>query len=413
MKLLILGASKAQLIGITTAKAMGHEVVTCDYLQDSIGHKYSDVQSYESTFDHIAVLRVAKEEQIDGIMTLGTDQPVYTAAYVAEAMGLPLVLSEQVALSVTNKKVMKAKFVCHGIPTTQYVLYKKGHNESDLDLIDYPVVVKPIDSQGQRGIYYLETKSDVINRYEDVIMYSRSDEILVETYYEHDEMTVSGWVKDSVVYTLSITDRVTFSDTNQLGICLSHEMPSSYMSAEGEEIMLLTKAIVKAFEITSGPIYFQYLRGSEGLKVNEIACRIGGAYEATFIPRVTGFDICKAAIGIALGEEVILNHYNVLTSKKVLSVQLFFSSPCSVRSIPEESLIRSLEGVIDYGIHYKAGDVIGDINNATSRAGYVIIEAPNKDKLEHRIKEVYKKLRIIGADKKNHVIHRAFYKEKE
>lgn len=409
MKLLILGASKAQLIGISMAKAMGHEVVTCDYIKTAIGHQLSDVQSYASTFDVESVLKVARKESIDGIMTLGTDQPVYSAAVVAEAMNLPQVLTVDVALSVTNKKVMKKKFMDQAIPTVTYILYEKGLNDEALNDFEYPVVVKPIDSQGQRGIFLLKTPEAVRAHYEAVVAYSRCKEILVESYYKHNEITVSGWVQDQVVYVLSITDRVTFDSTDQLGICLSHELPSKYLGSHGQEVVELTRRITQAFDIQNGPIYYQFLLGDKGLKVNEIACRIGGAHEATFLPIVTGFDCCKAAINASLGKSVDLaplKNYKVLKPEIFISVQLFFCGPCQVASIPLVDKIMALDGVVDYAMMLKSGDKVDTIANATSRAGYAVIRAMSKKELEERLIEFYKYVKIIGNDGLNHIIHR-------
>lgn len=409
MKLLILGASKAQLIGITTAKVMGHKVITCDYIKGAVGHGYSDLASYASTFDVEAVEAVAKKENIDGIMTLGTDQPVYTAALVSEHLGLPQVLKTDVALAVTNKKVMKKKFIEHEIPTVPYTLYEKGINEEVLLTIAYPVVIKPIDSQGQRGIFLVGSPSEVIERYESVVAYSRCDEILVETYYPHDEITVSGWVSSGCVSILSITDRVTFESPEHLGICLSHELPSKYLSSYGEAFVELTERITKSFEIQNGPIYYQFLLGEDGIKVNEIACRIGGAHEATFLPIVTGFDITRATINGALNRAIddsMLKDYKVLEPVDTVSVQLFFCGPCKIKEVPSVDKVMAMDGVIDYSMTLQVNQVIDVVENATSRAGYAVIVGSSKEDLEAKVKHFYDQVKIVGVDGNNHIIHR-------
>ncbi len=405
MKLLILGASRAQLPGIQKAHDLGCEVVTCDYYEDVIGHEYSDSSHIISTFDKEGVRSVAELEKVDGIMTLGTDQPVLTAAYVATRLGLPKLLDEATALSVTNKKVMKKLFDVHNIPTVPYLIYQKGLNDSELEELFYPVVVKPIDSQGQRGIFYLESARQVIDHYEQVIEHSRELDVLVEQYYPNDEITVSGWVDEGQVTILSITDRVTFQNQSQLGICLSHEYPSRFLAKYKEELEILTRQITKVFKISNGPIYYQFLLGAQGVLVNEIACRIGGAHEATFLPRVRGFDITKAAVQLALG----LEHHEtmkVMDKKSCVSVQLFFCEPCTVKRIPDPKQILTLDGVFDYHMNLSVGDQVGDIENATKRAGYLLVEAADKNELEQRLKDIYKFLVIIDENGQNCLVHR-------
>jgi len=409
MKLMCLGASRAQLSCIKKAKEMGIDVITCDYDEHAMGHDISDVSVYVSTFDHKNVLKAARLHKIDGIMTMGTDQPVYTAAYVAEKLGLPTMISEETAFAVTNKIKMKEIFVKSKIPTVDYRIYKKGFDEDCLDGLTYPVVVKPIDSQGQRGVYFLESKKAVMDHYEKVVQHSRDSRILVETYYEHDEITVSGWVHKGSLTVLSITDRVTFKDKSQIGICLSHELPSKHMHTHGEEIVALSTQIIKAFQIHKGPIYFQLMLGTKGLLVNEIACRIGGAYEGSFIPHVTGFDIVKAQIISAMNQDKMdtryLNH-QVLKNKAFLSVQLFFSKPCIIHEMPSEKEIMEQEGVLEVGFNYMPGDTVRQIENATARVGHVIVEGSSKEALEERLWKLYEKLRMLDHLGVNRIIHR-------
>lgn len=409
MKLVMLGASKAQLIGIEKAVELGVDVITCDYLEDAIGHGLAIESHYVSTFDLDGVLEVAQESRAHGIMTLGTDQPVLTCAYVAEKLDLFCYHSVELARNVTNKIWMKKLFKQHNIDTVDYVLYEKGINDKELEDFEGPVVIKPVDSQGQRGIFYLNKAIDAKNYYSEVVSFSREKLILVERYYDHEEVTVSGWVENGKPYILSITDRVTFKDKEQIGICLSHEFPSKFVKDYGRELHQLTKKIVEAFNITKGPIYFQFLVGHEGIKVNEIACRIGGAHEATFLPYLTGFDICDTQIKQSLNIKADLSPlfiYDFFTSTKHLSVQLFFSSPCNIHYMPTIENICLLEGVIDAGFHVAIGDEIKLIDNATARAGFVIVEAETKDQLEKRIRALYNRLVIKDVDGINHIIHR-------
>jgi len=408
VKLMMLGASGAQVQGIEKAKSLGCQVVTCDYIAEAIGHQISDEVCLASTFDVEAVLSAAKEMHVDGIMTMGTDQPVYTGAVVAEALGLPQMLTTNVALSVTHKKVMKGNFVKYNLPTVDYVIFSKEDPIEKLNKITFPAVIKPVDSQGQRGIFYCKTSDEVLRHFDEVTAYSRENYILVESYYPHDEVTVSGWVKDGETYVMAITDRETFDQVDQLGICLAHTFPSKHTAIYSEEITELTKSIVTKFQITNGPIYFQMLIGAEGIKINEIACRIGGAYEGLTMPVITGFDLCEAMVQETMGIKANvepLTTYRFPPKNRFLSVQLFFSKPCRLVNRPSVEAITRLEGVIACGFNYNSGDTIGRIDNATARAGYCLVEAGSKEELKDLLDKVYEKLQFIGEDGKNHIIH--------
>lgn len=412
MKIVMLGGSKAQELGILKAKQLGHTVIVCDYLKNAVGHQIADKAEFVSTFDKEGVLAVARKYEVDGIMTMGTDQPVYTTAYVAKQMKLPQVLAEETAYAVTNKKRMKEIFEKNKIPTTKYSIYKPGR-EKEVKKLTKPLVMKPLDSQGQRGIHYIEEvdTKQLKSLYKDAISYSRCEEVIIEEYYEHDEITVSGWVNEGKCYILSITDRVTFDEKEQLGICLSHEFPSQHMHNYGNEIIQVTKEIVKSFAIENGPIYFQFLLGEEGIKVNEIACRIGGAFEATFLPIVTGFDITNAMIQLAVGEKLaekeqkVLEEYKVFHNMFGVSVQLFFLKEGKVKSVPKVEEILEIEGVVEAEIFVKAGEKVTSIQNATSRGGYVVIIGKSQEEVEKVVKTVYEVLKIKDIHGENLVLH--------
>lgn len=188
--------------------------------------------------------------------------------------------------------------------------------------------------------------------YEEVLAFSREKGILVESHYPHEEVTVSGWVWQGQARVLAVTDRISFSDKDRIGICLSHEYPSRHREAHGAELLGLTQRIVDVMGIGEGPLYFQFFIGAEGILVNEIACRIGGAYEAEYLPAVTGVDICRLQILAALGlpaEDPKLQAADLVDGLEHWSVQLFFAEPGIAAGVTPLEEILACEGVFKGG----------------------------------------------------------------
>jgi len=414
MRLMMLGASLAQLPGILAARAMGHEVVTCDDRPDSIGHLHGTSHANASTFSPDDVLREARSFSVDGIMTMGTDQPVLTAAQVAEALGLPSFLDVETARAVTDKRNMKRLFDRCGIPAVPWTLYRRTgcSGPVPVESIRTPLVVKPVDSQGQRGIFFLTRHDEVPTHLDRVLAWSRTDEILVESHYPNEEVTVSGWVRNGIARVLSITDRVTFPETDRLGVCLSHELPSRHLARHGRTLCELTQSIVSGFGIREGPLYFQFLIGAGGIRVNEVACRIGGAFESQFLPRVTGFDLMDAQIRSVLGLPVpepkwdALCAFDVFAQGPAISVQLFFAEPCTIAELAPLDLVRACPGVMDAGYHVPVGHAIQSVRDATARVGYCVVEAPDRYALEDRLSFLYETLTVRDAGGRNRILHR-------
>lgn len=410
MKLLVLGGGRAQLSAIKKTKELGHQVIVSDYLKDAPGRALADHAELVSTFDIKDNVRVGRKYDIDGVMTIGTDQPVYTAAAVADKLNLNTLIDEKTAKAVTNKKVMKNIFKKNKIPTAKFKIIDKNFKHKNLKEINFPAVIKPLDSQGQRGVFKINSTEEVTRYFKDVLKYSREDEILIEEYYESNEITISGWVEQGKTNILTITDRITYEQARHIGICTAHIFPSRYLNDYFHEIENISKEIVRFFNIKNGPIYFQFLVGEEGIKVNEIACRIGGAYEADFIPLITGVNILEMAIKAAIGQTIDfkqLNNYNILKNDNWLSVQLFFANQGIIQSIGNIDEIKKMDDLIKIELNYRVGDTISKIQNATARAGYFIVKGASRQQLKENIKEVYDNLLIKNGKGENLVLRQA------
>lgn len=407
MKLLILGGSSIQLNTVKKAKGKGHTVIVSDYYEDAPAKKICDYGEPASTFDVDANIKVAERYGIDGVLTMGTDQPVYTVARIAEKCGLPSLISVDTAKAATNKKIMKGLFKSHNIPTVDYRIISNDFVESDLEGISFPVVVKPLDSQGQRGVFKLDTIDEIRGAFSEVLSFSREKEILVEEYYPSDEITVSGWVSKGRLFLLTITDRICYSNYPYIGICIAHDFPSRYLKRHLVEIEHISRQITKAFNIWEGPVYFQMLIGDQGIKVNEIACRIGGAYEDIFIPLVTGVDISDILIEASLGKSCdleALKGYSLGDNCKLASVEMIFADSCRIKKMNDMESLKLLPGVVQAGYNFKPGHVMGSIMNATARAGYVIITGEDPAVLSDNRKRVYENLEILDENGENRII---------
>jgi len=408
MKLLVLGGSNVQLNAVKRAKEKGHTVIVSDYYENAPAKKLSDFGELASTFDIEANMEVARRYGIDGILTMGTDQPVYTAARVAAELGLPSLINVATAKAATNKKVMKSIFKANSIPTVEYRIIGRYFTAGDIKGIGFPAVVKPLDSQGQRGVYMLDSEEAVRTAFDEVLSFSREKEILLEEYYPSDEITVSGWVHKGKHYLLTVTDRICYSNPPHIGICIAHAYPSRYWGEYINEIEAICRQIVQAFGIQEGPVYIQMLIGESGIKVNEIACRIGGAYEDEFIPLLTGVDILDMLIEASLGRPYdirALESYRLDGSKRPLSVEMIFASPCRIEAMNDMDKIRQLPGVVQARYNFSPGYLIESIKNATARAGYVIVTGENADDLKENRERVYKNLYIHDDKGVNRIIN--------
>lgn len=156
-KILLLGGDNLLLPVIKAAHELGCYVITVDYLPDNVAHKYSDEYQYASTTDKEAVLEIAKKCHIDGILTF-TDSGVVTAGYVAHELGLPSPGPYESIQILQNKGRFRQFLAEHGFNVPK----AKSYTDIDMALDEkeiwkYPVIVKPVDSAGSKGVTKVES----------------------------------------------------------------------------------------------------------------------------------------------------------------------------------------------------------------------------------------------------------------
>ena len=400
----MVGAGSCQLSAIRKIKELGYEVVAADYNAWTEAKQLADFQVVADTFDHEAILNAAKNYAVDGIMTTGTDQPVLIVAKTAQVMDLPGFIGTETALLVTNKKFMKRKFLEHGIATANFALVKKDFTSAELEGMSPPYVVKPVDSQGQRGIFKIQSIQEVRECFDEVRRHSRSEEILVEEYYENEEITVSGWVTRGKVNILTITDRITFPSDSHIGVCIAHDHPSKHLPKHKDEIVALTGKICRVFKIDEGPIYFQFLLGDNGILVNEIACRLGGAYEDITIPLATGIDVLKLNIEGSLNLEydrTWADTFQFEPEKVCFTTQLFFCRSGLITAMTPLKTLKALPYVVDAGYNVHVGDLLKPIENAGQRSGFIILRGKDSAALQENLSHLSKVLRIENEQGEN------------
>ena len=189
-RLLILGGTHFQIPAIEYAHSRGYYVITCDYLPDNPGHRLADEYHNVSTTDKEAVLALARELNIDGILCFASDPAAPTAAYVSEQMGLAgNTLS---AVQTFGEKHLWRKFLAeHGFNTPKAKSYSTIE-EVDTAEWHYPVMVKPIDSSGSKGVTKVERGEDLASAFAYALSFSRAKHIIIEEFVERVGAQIGG-----------------------------------------------------------------------------------------------------------------------------------------------------------------------------------------------------------------------------
>ena len=198
-RLMLLGGLRYLLPIIEEAHKLGIYVITADYLPDNIAHKYSDEYCNVSIIDKDAVLKVAQALRIDGILSHAVDPGVVTAAYVAEKMNLPFQCSYNSACILQDKSLFRQFLSDNGFNCPKAKGYNKVEEAlKDLDYFNWPVIVKPVDSAGSKGVTKVEAQNDILNAIKNAQESSHCGRFIIE-----DFLTFEGFHSSADPFTIN------------------------------------------------------------------------------------------------------------------------------------------------------------------------------------------------------------------
>ena len=184
-RLMLLGGIRYLLPVIKAAHEQGYYVITADYIPDNIAHKYSDEYVNVSIIDKEAVLKVAMDKRIDGIMSFGVDPGVISAAYVQEKLGLPSFGPFESVCILQNKDRFRDFLAKNGFNVPKAKGYScREEAFADAHKLDYPVIVKPTDAAGSKGVMRVNSTDELETALEYAFGKSISGRIIIEDFIE-------------------------------------------------------------------------------------------------------------------------------------------------------------------------------------------------------------------------------------
>ncbi|MBN2049445.1 MAG: family 2 glycosyl transferase, partial [Spirochaetales bacterium] len=259
----------------------------------------------------------------------------------------------------------------------------------------------------QRGVFLLNTPEDLPKAVPEVLQWSRQREFILEEFYPSEEVTVNGWVTGGILHILTVVDRVTRMFPPHIGICTAHRYPSRHLGTYGDRIIRLSRDIVKAAGIFEGPVYFQMLIGNEGIKVNEIACRLGGAYEDRYIAFETGVNTLDLLIDASLGKTIspdVFSRVPFPGYNHIISVPLVFTRSGRIGKNGPVADVLTASGVIGGGYLLPEGLKVEKTENSTRRAAWAVVTGKTPGEVNTALDELFSRLTILDGRGENMVL---------
>lgn len=395
-KILLLGGSMQQIPVIKRAKEMGYYTITCDYLPDNVGHAFADEYHNVSTTDLEGVCALAKELQVDGIVAYASDPAAPTAAYVSEKLGLPGNPYDSVNL-LTQKDLFRKFLAEHGFCTPKaqgYTSFEKAYEE--IDSFKFPVMVKPVDSSGSKGVVKIHSKDELKEAVEEAFSYSRSKRIVIEEFIVKKGYQVSGdgfSVDGKLVFTSYGNELYSGKGTREY-VALGEFWPTLLTKEQKLKVDNELQKLITALNMKTSAYNIEVIIDeNDDVYILELGPRNGGSYIPQLIEYATGVSLVDYTILGAVGEDCsslktaessgFYSNYMILSTTAGRFKEIWF----------DESFKKN--NLLEVHCTYNVGDSVSKYQNTTHSLGTILFKADTLEQMLEITNNIEKYYRVV------------------
>lgn len=398
-RLMLLGGIQYLLPVIETAHKHGYWVITVDYIPNNVAHKYSDEYHNVSILDKDAVYELALRLQIDGILSFAVDPGVVTAAYVAERMGLPFSCSYDSACILQNKALFRQFLADHhfNVPKAKgYSSVKDALN--DVGYFRWPVIVKPVDSAGSKGITKVNTPNGLASAIQTALVESHCQSFIIEDYLEkegHSAGSESFFVNGKLLYNGFYDQYFDESAANPYtpsAECWPADKSESVLNEVRSELQRLGDLL----HFDTGIFNVEWRICTDGkVYLMEVSPRAGGNRLAEILNYAADVDLIDAEVRKAMGEKVNGMHEPSYDGCHAIQV-LHASSSGRFEGISIDPVFES-NYIIEKEVRVKEGERVSSFSGANSAIGTLFLRAETREEMDRLLNNIYGSVKVKVA----------------
>ncbi len=364
-RIVIIGASDLQLPLILKAKEMGFETHVFAWAADDVGEKAADIFYPISITEIDQILEECRKIKPIAVVSIASDLAAITVTKVANALGLPSNPIETATIA-TNKYEMRRAFQRAGLSTPRFIRVGKDDDLSEVQKMVLPIIVKPTDRSGSRGIYKIESLKEINKYIEASCEESFENKAIIEEYIEGNEYSCECITQSGVHHFLTITKKYTTGAPHFIEI--GHMEPSGL---DEETISRVKKQVFIALDtlhVKCGASHSEFKVTPDGqIRLIEVGARMGGdCIGSDLVHLSTGLDFIRMTIQAALGEPIQLQpdqHKKIAAVRYIMNENDFLHFQDLKQNNPD-NLVRASE------IHFKQGSLVTD---SSKRYGFYIM----------------------------------------
>lgn len=399
-RLLILGGMRISCEIVRKAKAMGIYTLVADYnrIEDSPGKQIADEAVDLSVIDVDAVVDYVKNNAIDGVFVGFNDMLLPYYAEICQRAGLPCYGTKEQFETLIAKDQYKALCRQFGVPTIPEYDINDEH-------IEYPVLVKPVDSSGSRGITICHNHQELVDAVAVGKKASKSDKVLIERYMDGREVTVFWTFQDGNYYLSALANRHVKHNQGQdvIPLPVGYTFPSVFLPKYRAEVEENCKAMFRHLGLKDGMVFMQCKVENGTCYVYDIGYRLTGSLEYKILERVCGYNplemmICHALTG-KMGEDSIAERAVPEFKTPAFNVSCL-CAPGTIKEIKGHDEVKAMPEVEDVVIAHTPGETIteqmkGLLAQITVR---VLGSVESKEQLLPTMQKIDNTIHIVGSE---------------
>lgn len=407
MKIMVLAGGNDQIALIKELRDYFHnnvEIVLIDQNSNVRAKEFADKFFPISTMNRELVLETAKKERIDYILTACGDQPLSTMVYVSEKLNLPCYLTMENVQNLTNKLYMKRIMRENDIPTAKYVCVSESYEKLSFQSLVYPLVVKPVDSNGSKGVKKVFSEADLNDSITEALRYSLSGDVVVEEYQEGEELSVDVYVEDGVAKILSVTSSKKIKQ-NETSFTILQSLYPALAVYDEERVSEIVQKIANVFCLKNTPLLVQMIVKDGRYSVIEFSARMGGGSKYRLIEVLSGVDIMKVYVEMIMGKTPRVTPRKMVDCAIMSYIYCSEGVFCKLNNI--DLLIRERE-IDDCFIYKMPGTFVEKSETSSDRVAGFLVTGRNMEEVKQKLRNVNMKLQVLDEMGKDIMRHELY-----
>lgn len=382
--ILVFGVGELQKSIIERCKKKNLFVVGIDPMAEAMCRNLVDAFEVVGGQDFEKTVEVAERYNVKGIVTAATDKPLVMMARVAEKLQLPF-FSVETAEWSTDKLMMKQKFQEAGIPCANGFILNSVDELTELK-VDYPVIVKPRDNSGSRGVIYCNNLKEVEIAVKEALQYTKKGNVLIEEFIEGQEYSIEGIHYNGEHHVIQFTEKTT---TNfPYNVEIAHIQPADISPQQQNKIKKLITQIGQTLGFENCASHTELKINSRGIYIIETSPRLGGDFiSSTLVPLSTGINMEDILIDIATNNS-LQHNWELRKLSKYSGIKYFELSDGVLYEINGLENLNKIPGIEQWYFGLKPGEKVNKITSSLERFGYAIFQTNSKQELANSFREV-------------------------